>query len=466
MQTYLQAHVQRFREWVGWGSMPIWRRPFVRHVGIVAGGNVIAQAVAIVFSPIIARLYGPDAFGLYGVFKAMLTIGIPCVALGYAYAIVLPAADEDARRLLRLALVLGTAVTLAGMAILIPLRQQIAVGLGLGDFAPYLLWVPPAIGFGAMAAALDQWLTRTKAFRAISGVAIGHMLSINIGKAVAGLFAPGPLALIGIASGGQGLHALLAALGSQRSLRRAASGAALPSTRRLAWLFDERDRSLLRQYRDFPLYRLPQMLLNTTAYGLPTILLAALFSPVAAGLYAMAQRVIELPGEIIASAVGKVFQQRVAEGAHRGESLRRLIVRATLGLSGIVLIPSVLIAIIGPAAFALVFGPEWRGAGEYARWLGLWLFFGFAGRPSITAIPILSLQGHFLAYEVASVILRSAAILVGALVLQSDVAAVALFALSGALLNVLLIVYVLYQSGHRSRLLADSFGDKGTHGER
>jgi O-antigen/teichoic acid export membrane protein len=437
----------------------------MRHVAIVAGGNVIAQSIAIVFSPIIARLYGPEAFGLYGVFKAMLTIGIPCVALGYAYAIVLPADDEDARRLLRLSVVLGTAVTLTGMGVLIPLRQYIAVGLGLGAFAPYLLWVPPAVCFGAMAAALDQWLTRKKAFPTISGVAIAHMLSINVGKAVVGLFAPGPLALIGIASGGQGLHALLAAFGAHRSLRQTAHRTPVASMQRLAGLFDERDRSLLRQYRDFPLYRLPQMLLNAVAYGLPTILLAALFGSMPAGLYAMAQRVIELPGGIIASAVGKVFQQRVAEAAHRGESLRGLIARATLALAGIVLIPSVLIAIVGPALFALVFGPEWRGAGEYARWLGLWLFFGFASRPGIAAIPLLSLQGHFLIYEGASVILRSAAILVGALVLRSDVAAVALFAMSGALLNFLLIVYVLYQGGRRSRTLGEACASKGPHGE-
>jgi len=40
------------------------RSAFVRQVAMVAGGTAAAQAVAIAGTPIVTRLYGPDAFGL------------------------------------------------------------------------------------------------------------------------------------------------------------------------------------------------------------------------------------------------------------------------------------------------------------------------------------------------------------------------------------------------------------------
>ena len=61
-------------------------------------------------------------------------------------------------------------------------------------------------------------------------------------------------------------------------------------------------------------------------------------------------------------------------------------------------------------------------------------------RPSVGAIPVLSLQGLFLIYEVASVAFRAAALFAGFVVYDSALVAVALFSLVSVALNAFLII--------------------------
>lgn len=433
------------------GSVPLWRRPFFRNVAVLAGGSVAGQIISLAFSPIITRLYGPEAFGILGVFTSVVSIGIPAATLGYAYAIVLPARDEDALRLVGLALVLAGIVALVATALILPFRRLLAAALGIENAAPYLLLIPVVVLCGGVSTTLDHWLIRKKQFQASSGITIAERLLTNGAKAGAGLIAPVAGTLIGIAAGGRGLHAMLAALSSRDTRRRAARAEATKSR-----LLDERSSLVLREYRDFPVYRLPQILLNSLGHSLPTMLLASFFDPSTAGLYALAVRVLHLPGSIIASAVGKVFEQRVAAAAHEGESLRKLIVRATLGLVAAGVAPFALIMALGPGLFSFAFGPEWKGAGQYARWLGLWLFFGFINKPSVSAIPILGLQGHLLAYEVVTLVAVGASLLVGSLVLRSEMAAIALFSITGTVSYCSLIAYVVVQSKRRLRRMDPS----------
>ena len=64
-------------------------RPFVRNVAAVAGGTATAQLIGILFSPLITRLYGPEAYGIQGVFMAIVAVGSSFAALS------LPLADVD-----------------------------------------------------------------------------------------------------------------------------------------------------------------------------------------------------------------------------------------------------------------------------------------------------------------------------------------------------------------------------------
>ena len=83
------------------------KKPFVRNVITVSSGTAIAQVIAVACSPIITRLYKPEALGVIGVFLAITGIIRSVGSLSYANAIVLPKKDEDAKAIFLLSFIIS-----------------------------------------------------------------------------------------------------------------------------------------------------------------------------------------------------------------------------------------------------------------------------------------------------------------------------------------------------------------------
>src|SRR5690625_2213325 len=94
------------------------KKPFVRNVIILASGTAAAQIITMVLSPIITRLYGPEAFGLMGAFMAIVNIVAPIAALTYPIAIVLPRRDQDAKMIIRLSMLITISISIISLIIL------------------------------------------------------------------------------------------------------------------------------------------------------------------------------------------------------------------------------------------------------------------------------------------------------------------------------------------------------------
>lgn len=411
------------------------RSRFLRNVAAVATGTAAAQAVTVACAPLIARQYGPAAFGVLGSFTALLGVIGPIAALSYPIAIVLPARESDARGLAWLSVAIAlTSSVLVELAVFVVGGPLVRL-LHLEAIEPFLPWLGPAMFLAACLQVVEQRRIRTKQFTLTARVAVLQSLLMNGAKAVAGFVQPLAATLVVLATLGNGLYATMLASGMRGSLFRRA-GPGQTSLRELAC-----------RHRDFALYRAPQIGLNAAAQGLPVVMLASLFGTSAAGFYTLARTVLSMPFRLIGKAVSDVFYPRFTEAARHGADLRRLLLKGTglLAVAGIV--PFGLVAVSGPSLFRWVFGAAWAPTGEYARWLAIWLFFGFLNRPSVAAIATLSLQGFYLVYEIGSVVLRAAAIYAGFAWFHSDVAAVAGFSLAGAVLNATLISATLACSG-------------------
>jgi O-antigen/teichoic acid export membrane protein len=420
---------------------------FLRNVAIVAGGTATAQIIAIAFSPIIARLYGPEAFGILGVFMAALAVITPLLSLTYGVAIVLPASDDEARALLKLSLLIGLVVTILSALIFGGFHQQIANAIGFTAASSFLLLAPVVILLSATAQPLQQWLVRKKQFRAISRITVIESAASGSSKTAVGLIAATAPALLVLGTLASAFQTLLLWLSARHTL--------LGPFDRTSAALETPDNASLRdvayRYRDFPLFRAPQVWLNAVSHGIPPLMLAALLGPAAAGFYTIARRVLGLPSTLVSGAVGTVFLPRIAEASHRSERLRPLIVKGTAGLALVGVLPFGTVIAVGPWLFGFVFGADWVTAGHYARWLAIMLYFNFINIPSVQAIPLLGLQGQLLVYEIVVVILRVASLAAGMLVLGSDLAAIALFSTTSAVMYVWLIAWVILRSGRRLR---------------
>jgi O-antigen/teichoic acid export membrane protein len=415
------------------------RSRFARNVAIVATGTAGAQAITMAFAPLITRLYGPEAFGVMGAFMAMVSIAAPLAALSYPIAIVLPENDQDALGLAKLSLLIGISMAAAALLIIFFLHEPILALLNVQVLGSFIFLIPAAMLFSAGVAVMQQWVIRKKLFRIKAKIAVANAFLVNIAKTGMGLVNPIAAILVVLSVLGTLLHGLML-LGSVRRVDRMFSLKRFQSTPL---------RKLAMRHKDFPLYRTPQVALNSSSMALPVLILASVSGPASAGFYTLSKTVLGLPVALIGQSVADVFYPRINEAVVAGENAGKLIAKATIALGLIGLIPFATVIAFGPQLFSFVFGHDWTTAGEYARWLALWIFATFISRPSVAAIPVLGLQGVLLVYEVISVTLRVATLFGGFLLFESDITAIALFSLSGVLINMGFLLFTLYSARAR-----------------
>jgi O-antigen/teichoic acid export membrane protein len=415
---------------------------FLQAVAVVAGGTTIAQAINLGFSPIVTRFYGPEAFGVLGVFSSVITILSPLVTMAYIHAIALPKKDRDALDLLWLSIRIAVVACILLFLIFMLFRKPLANALGYASLGPFLFLIAPVLLFVGIDHALGEWLVRKKQFKTIGGVEIGRALALGSAKTGVGFFSPTATVLIILTLLGHVLHAFLLYKGSFKSIsaaRKQESGVVKSN--------------VAHTYRDFPMFRASQIFINTVSMDLPMLMLASFFGPAAAGFYSIGRRVMMLPATIIRTAVNKVFLPYIVEAVHEKREIQRILIKLTLTMSLIGIFPFSIVFIFGPQLFSFLFGAEWLIAGQYARWLALWLFFSFINGPCGQAVSILGLQGKVLIHTIAVILSRVGVILLGGLYYQNELLTIKMFSFIGMFFNILLMIGVFYASNRNKREL-------------
>jgi|LSQX01.1.fsa_nt_gb O-antigen/teichoic acid export membrane protein len=413
------------------------RKRFVRNIITVASGTMMAQAIMILFSPIITRIYGPEAFGVLGVFTSIVAIANPIVAFTYPIAIVLPSRDSDAKQLVRLSLRIAMITSTILAMILVFLREQILALLQVEVLRSYLLFIPVTMFFSACLQVMQQWVIRKEQFIVRAKVASMQALIVNVSKIGVGLLYPSATTLVVITTLGNGLQALMLAVGSKIPL-----GSLRNSVRR----DDTSVTAVARDYRDFPVYRAPEVFVNAISKSLPVLMLTSFFGPSAAGFYSIGKRVLDMPATLIGNSIGDVYYPRIAKAANVGGDITLLLKKSSLTLALMGVVPFGIVALFGPLLFRLVFGTGWSIAGEYARWISLWSFFAFVAKPSVKTLPVIGAQRFHLFFSIVTVVSRLLALVGGSYVVGSDVVSIALYSLVGVCLNLLLVFITIRKS--------------------
>lgn len=418
----------------------IFQKSFIRNVLLLVTGTAGAQLITVLVSPIITRLYGPEAFGIMGTFSAIANIIIPIAALTYPVAIVLPKKDNEAKTLIKLSISISMVLSIISLFIIILFHNQITNIFNLTSISNFLYLIPIVFIFAGFMQSAKQWLIRTNQFSINAKANFYQSVIINSSKVGIGLFYPAASVLVVLTTMINGIRAFIMIAYSKTFnifFQRTKSGE------------KKNIEKTAKKYIDFPLYRAPESLLTGISHGMPVLMLTAFFGPASAGFYNVGRNVLSLPTQLIGEAVGDVFYPKIAT-AHRNQvKITKHIQKATFALAGIGIVPYGIVILFGPLLFSLVFGEEWVMAGEYARWIALWSFSNFINKPSTKSLAVLNAQMYHLMYTVFGLIVRISVLLIGFYIFKSDLVAVALFGSAGAILNIGLITVALYLSRKR-----------------
>jgi O-antigen/teichoic acid export membrane protein len=411
------------------------KKPFVRNVITMSSGTAIAQVIALGSSPIITRLYGPEVFGVLGVFLAITGIIQAIGSLTYENAIVLPKKDEDAKAIVLLSFMISGIISFLIALIFIFFENQIVSLLQIEEVAPYVLLIPLFVFFGVWANILQQWLTRKEQFRKNAKIMVINTSMVQVTKIGAGLYSPTALILVYISTFGRMLHATLLSWGQFSWSKKG-----FENIKEANWFSISHIRKMAKKYYDFPLYRAPQSFVGNISSRLPILLLAGFFGPVVVGFYTLGTRVIKAPSNIIAKSFGNVFYPKIAKDFNNGEDIRKILLKATTALASVGLIPFAIIIIWGPELFGFIFGDDWLMAGAYARWMSILAYFSFMGGACWKTIPVIRMQRFALFYSVITTLLSAATLYKIATLFNDDLLTIASF----CVLNTVLIIFKMF----------------------
>lgn len=327
---------------------------FLRRLALLSGGTLLGQLVALLTAPLLTRLYTPDEFGLLGVFASLTGILGAAVTLRYEFAIPLCATETAAAHV-------------AVMAMAATIGLSVPLGLAAWQSGPWLAAVtntPELLGtIWLLLVALIAWgLAQALSFWSIRRGAYRTNAVNNVTRLV--VQAAAPLGLSGIGGVGLVLGVVAANVASLAHFLLTLPLADRARLRAVRW---RRLWPLARRRWQYPLFAGPSALLQSSSRFLPTMLVATLYGPAAAGWFALAQRMLDLPIILLAHNASVVFLGE-ARGLTPVEA-RRLFLRTMARFLGLGLVAMGPLLLLGPTLFALVFGDEWRMAGAMVQCL-------------------------------------------------------------------------------------------------
>jgi O-antigen/teichoic acid export membrane protein len=362
---------------------------FARSVVTLLTGTAIAQALPILASPVLTRLYSPAMFGSFALFTSLTAIAGILVTGRYELAILLPEDDDTAASVAAMALGLSVLIGAVGVLFLALAGPFVVRFLGDVALSGWIYLIPVGVTIAGAYQTLYYWTNRHSRYRLLSASRMSQTLmatglSLLLGVLGVGV---GGLVVSGIAGQTAGLVFLAWPI-----LRRAAG-----RPRTITW---RSVTEVAKQYKRFPIYSMPADIVSTTTHQLPTLLLSRFFGPGIVGLYALTQRVVAAPVTLLAGAVLDVFKQRASREYATGGNCRSTFVRTFNTLLLIAVPTFAAMVAVAPPAFAFFFGEQWREAGRYAQIIGGMYLIRFVSSPLSFTFFVAGRQGEDLTLQV------------------------------------------------------------------
>lgn len=334
----------------------------------------MAQGIVIASSLLLARLYAPEAFGVFAIYSAIYSVLSIFVTLQYETTLYLPRRHRQAMCTLVFILLYCPVTALAIGVPIILFRDTFASLTGTPHLVTWVWFLPFSMMLAGWYQALRFWTMRLEAFTDVARNTFTRAL-VGAGAAIVmGFWPPFPAA----PEAGLVLSQIIGEMVGNLLLvyrigRRDRSLLFWPGWRRI-WI------AALR-WRHLALSLTASQGIGRCFGHVPVLAIGWLFGPAAAGLYAWADRFTVLPATLISAAIGDVYRQRATVDFHRHGRFDKLM-RRTLALTTALAIPPYVIGImIAPFLFSWLFGATWEEAGVIAQILMVGGLVSFATSP-------------------------------------------------------------------------------------
>lgn len=348
----------------------MFKTDFLKNVFLLASGTTIAQAIPILVSPILTRIYSPESFGIFSVYLGLISVLSVVASARYELAIVLPEKDEDAINLVALCLFIVFCFSLMVLFVSLVFKSLIVNLLGNEGISKYLQLVSLSIFLIGIYQIFNNWLIRTKKFKIISAGKIGQAISNSVAKLTFGLLQMRDSGLILGDIVGQAVILILIFKQSFKNVKDIISKVSIKSIK-----------SNFLHYSNFPKFYLITAILDSFTVSYPIFVISRNYGSEPTGYFGLMSRIISIPSTIIATAVSQVYFQKIVELKNNNKNIKQFVIKTMFFLFLIALPICLILFIVGPFLFKVVFGEKWVQAGEYASILSFAFLVRFVASP-------------------------------------------------------------------------------------
>lgn len=346
---------------------------FSKNVLTLMTGTSLAQIIPLIISPLLTRLYTTEQFGAFSLFSSITTVLAVAATGRYELAILLPKDEKKAINVFLLAIAVSI-MTCGLIFIVFYLYYLIKPGYLKATIpVEWLFLIPISVLLVSIYQSSYYWLNRRALYKnmALSRIiqlATTNGISLGLGIGSKGFIAINGLIVGFIIGTGVSLGAILKRMMSEIKLL-------------IQYCSKSEMKYVAKEYINFPKILVLAHTMNSFTMQIPIFFFTLLYNPSIVGLFSLTQRTLRVPLGVISTAVGDVFRQSAAEEFQKYGECKRLYLSTLKKLALLAVIPCLSIVVFGPQLFQIVFGEEWRMAGDFARLMSVMFFFQIISNP-------------------------------------------------------------------------------------
>lgn len=327
---------------------------FSKDLGILLSGTLIAQAIPVLVSPMLTRLYTPENFAGLAILMAWFN-PLSYLASGrYEIAVLLPKEDTEAIKLVRVSSLWSIGVSL--IILIITIFYFVLHPLPLASIPNKTIFfaLPFLILFVGHFQPINYWLQRKKQFKFI---AINKIIQTTVVITFTILFAflyPSTGLTLGYCFGWVAMASI--------------SFYYLLKDKIIPFQFHWKEIvEMAKKYKEFPIFNGLPSILNSLTLSIPVFLIAYYYGQDNTGYFNLTRQILFVPTSIIATSFSQVFFERIVSHKNKGISVVDDYKKMINILALIALSFTIPILFGGPFLFALVFGKSWSVSGSFAQ---------------------------------------------------------------------------------------------------
>jgi len=403
--------------------------PFLNGVLGIVKGAALAQGLSVLASPLITRIYSPEAMGLLGLFVSFLAIASTFCTFRYDVAVAVVEDDEVIPLIDSCFVIIIFGAVISSWAFEFLRKND---NFGYGSFPIWGTWLI----FVASVLSASSGILRYYALRCRDYSKVGRY---NICQALIGLIAKILLSFSGFF--GLVLGDIVGRFAGFKAL----------------WVSVHREknfyfsRKILFKYKLYPVVHLPSSFINTLALIALVPIFTEVYSLKVGGCLVLAQRVLSLPFGLVSEAVGDVFYGEISriikeDSANLTTFLLETVVRLAFFGGGV----GVCTWFFAPVVVPYVFGSSWILTGEMMSIMAPWTAIAFTVSSVSRLIFYSELSWIKFYYDLISLIVIGMPLL---LKFENPLDALIFVATFQSLLYILYFILIFYISLRRDKII-------------